>query len=54
MECAIGMARGAMAPPDFKLVGPAIHLAPPEFLKKLSIYAKYFHQFIEILLSKPQ
>ena len=31
MECAIGMARRAMAPRDFKLVGPAIHLALPEF-----------------------
>ena len=31
MECAIGMARRAMALPDFKLVGPAIHLALPEF-----------------------
>ena len=34
MECAIGMARRAMALPDFKLVGPAIHLALPEFVLK--------------------
>ena len=32
-HCAIGMARRAMAPLDFKLVGPAIHLALPEFFK---------------------
>ena len=29
MECAIGRASRAMALPDFKLVGPAIHLALP-------------------------
>ena len=38
----VGMARGAMAPPEFKLVGPAIHLAPPEFLKQLSIYSRIY------------
>ena len=32
MECAIGMARRAMALPDFKLVGPAIHLALPKIV----------------------
>ena len=43
MECVIGMARRAMAPPDFKLVGPAIHLALPEcFSKKLSTYLNIF------------
>ena len=37
------MARRAMAPPDFKLVGLAIHLALPEFcLKKLSTYLNIF------------
>ena len=43
MECAIGMARRAMAPPDFKLVGPAIHLALPEFFLKMVNLSKYFH-----------
>ena len=42
MECAIGMARRAMALPDFKLVGPAIHLALPELFKKLSTYLNIF------------
>ena len=43
MECAIGMARRAMALPDFKLVGPAIHLALPElFLKYGLTYGFYF------------
>ena len=42
MECAIGRASRAMALPDFKLVGPAIHLALPNFFFKLST-SKYFH-----------
>ena len=42
MECAIGMARRAMALPDFKLVGPAIHLALPKIFKKLSTYLNIF------------
>ena len=37
------MARRAMAPPDFKLVGPAIHLALPEFFKQIVNLSKYFH-----------
>ena len=37
MEWAIGMARRAMAPPDFKLVAPAIQLALPEFLKNCQL-----------------
>jgi len=36
MECAIGGAGGAMAPPDFSLVGLAIHLAPPDFMKNVN------------------
>ena len=43
MECANGMARRAMALPDFKLVGPAIHLALPEFFLKFVNLSKYFH-----------
>ena len=31
MECAIGLAGGAIAPPDFNLVGQVIHYAPPDF-----------------------
>ena len=42
MEFAIGMARRAMALPDFKLVGPAIHLALPECFQKLSTYLNIF------------
>ena len=30
-EGAIGVAGGAIAPPDFHLVGQAIHYAPPDF-----------------------
>ena len=43
MECAIGRASRAMALPDFKVVGPAIHLALPNFfLNKLSTYLNIF------------
>ena len=31
MECSIGGAGGAIAPPDFNLVGQIIHYAPPYF-----------------------
>ena len=31
MECAIGVAGGAIAPPDFNLVGQSILNAPPDF-----------------------
>ena len=31
MECAIGMADGAIALPDFNLVGQTIHYALPDF-----------------------
>ena len=31
MGCAIGMAGGAIAPPDFYLVGQPILYAPPDF-----------------------
>ena len=42
MECAIGRASRAMALPDFKVVGPEIHLALPNFLKPLSTYLNIF------------
>ena len=42
MECAIGRASRAMALPNFKVVGPAIHLALPNF-KKIVNLSKYFH-----------
>ena len=34
MECAIGVAGGAIAPPDFNLVGQPILYAPPDFFKQ--------------------
>ena len=43
MECAIGRASRAMALPDFKLVGPAIHLALPKYFLKIVNLSKYFH-----------
>ena len=42
MECAIGVALKAMALPDLELVGPAIHLALPKFLKIVNL-SEYFH-----------
>ena len=42
MECAIGRASRAMALPDFKVVGPAIHLALPNLFLKLSTYLNIF------------
>ena len=42
MECAIGRASRAMALPDFKLVGPAIHLVLPNFFKTFSTYLNIF------------
>ena len=42
MECAIGVALKAMALPDFKLVGLAIHLALPKFKKNVNL-SEYFH-----------
>ena len=43
MECAIGRASRAMALPNFKVVGPAIHLALPNFFLKIVNLSKYFH-----------
>ena len=43
MECAIGVAGGAIAPPNFNLVGQTMHYAPPDFKTKLSFYFKYVH-----------
>ena len=37
MECAIGRASRAMALPNFKVVGPAIHLALPNFFKNCQL-----------------
>ena len=42
MECAIGRASRAMALQDFKVVGPAIHLALPNLFLKLSTYLNIF------------
>ena len=34
MECAIGVAGGAITPPDFNLVGQPILYAPPDFFEQ--------------------
>ena len=43
MECAIGRASRAMALPNFKVVGPVIHLVLPNCFFKIVNLSKYFH-----------